>query len=621
MSFPSTKLMDAQTAAEKALAAVGCGYDLTTDLRLSGCKVADEGRRLVEVDESVTRDFVLPGGAVVADVPVSIKWDKGERTRFCSDILSFNQMSEQFNQDMSVGGKIPCGHFNKMFNFSSCWQKDAASTKSLALDGWLINLYTLQLEKSQIKLSQNLMQEVPLSWDPDALAGFIEKYGTHIVVGVKMGGKDVIHLKQLQSSNLTPSEIQKLLKKLGDERFSTDIEESGKLVQSAKLKVNNCRDWHIQVLGNTSRPAIKYHSKKKDVMSIHLRKGGLDLGNHKRWLSTILEFPDVISMSFVPITSFLNGVQGCGFLSHAINLYLRYKPPILELAGFLEFQLPRQWAPQYGDLPLSLLRCKKDASPSLQYSLTGPKLYVNTVMVNTSNRPVTGIRLFLEGKKSNILAVHLQHLSSVPNTLHLSDEDHHHLQSNQLKSVNPLMEKEYIEPIKWSIFSHVCTSPVEHHGALMEDAASIVTRAWFEVKVMGMKKVLFLRLGFSTVSSSKIRRSEWEGPSNSSSRKSGLFSNLISGRFSTGLTPPVANEPQKPDINSALYPGGPPEPMKAPKLLSIVDTKEMVRGPEDHPGYWVVTGAKLCIENGKISIKVKYSLLTITSEEDADDMV
>jgi hypothetical protein len=33
--------------------------------------------------------------------------------------------------------------------------------------------------------------------------------------------------------------------------------------------------------------------------------------------------PDVISMSFIPITSLLNGVPGSGFLSHAINLYLR----------------------------------------------------------------------------------------------------------------------------------------------------------------------------------------------------------------------------------------------------------------------------------------------------------
>ncbi|KAL3596448.1 hypothetical protein D5086_008085 [Populus alba] len=41
---------------------------------------------------------------------------------------------------------------------------------------------------------------------------FIDKYGTHVVVGVKMGGKDVIHIKQLQNSNLEPPEVQKIVK-------------------------------------------------------------------------------------------------------------------------------------------------------------------------------------------------------------------------------------------------------------------------------------------------------------------------------------------------------------------------------------------------------------------------
>lgn len=55
-----------------------------------------------------------------------------------------------------------------------------------------------------------------------------------------MGGKDVIHIKQLQSSNLQPAEVQKLLKQLADERFSEDV--TGNLISnpnelSGKLKV------------------------------------------------------------------------------------------------------------------------------------------------------------------------------------------------------------------------------------------------------------------------------------------------------------------------------------------------------------------------------------------------
>lgn len=174
------------------------------------------------------------------------------------------------------------------------------------------------------------------------------------------------------------------------------------------------------------------------------------------------------------------------------------------------------------------------------------------------------------------------------------------------------MERAYFEPVKWSIFSHVYTAPVQYNGACIDESASIVTKAWFEVKTIGMKKVLFLRLGFSMVSSARIRRSEWEGPTNSS-RKSGFLSVLISTRFSSGLNP--LQKPAKVDLNSAIYPEGPPMPSKAPKLANFVDTKEMVRGPEDPPGYWMVTGAKLCVEGGRISIKVKYSLLTIMSED------
>lgn len=49
---------------------------------------------------------------------------------------------------------------------------------------------------------------------------FIEKYGTHIIVGVQMGGKDVVHIKQSKKSDLPQTEVQKLLKELADERFS-----------------------------------------------------------------------------------------------------------------------------------------------------------------------------------------------------------------------------------------------------------------------------------------------------------------------------------------------------------------------------------------------------------------
>jgi hypothetical protein len=69
---------------------------------------------------------------------------------------------------------------------------------------------------------------------------FIEKYGTHVVVGVKMGGKDVVHIKQSKKSDFQPTELQKLLKQLADERFSADSNQSSNVnpaAISAKLKV------------------------------------------------------------------------------------------------------------------------------------------------------------------------------------------------------------------------------------------------------------------------------------------------------------------------------------------------------------------------------------------------
>ena len=224
--------------------------------------------------------------------------------------------------------------------------------------------------------------------------------------------------------------------------------------------------------------------------------------------------------------------------------------------------------------------------------------------MDSGNRPVTGIRLYLEGRKSDHLAIHIQHLSDLPGILEISD-DHGY------EPVDEPVDKAYYEPVKWSMFSHVCTAPIQHSNSSVGESAAIVTKAWFEVKLMGMKKVLFLRLGFSTVTSTRIRRSEWDG-SSTASRKSGFFS-ALSTRLSKELH--VPEKPAKENINSAIYHGGPPVPARSTKMLNFVDTKEMIRGPEDTPGYWVVTGAKLCVDGGRISIKAKYSLLTIMSEE------
>ncbi|TYJ50343.1 hypothetical protein E1A91_A01G199500v1 [Gossypium mustelinum] len=602
MALKSTALK----AAEIAIGSIGCGYDIGMDLRLKYCKGNSKDSCLIEIHEGGRHEIVLPGGISIPNVSKSIKCDKGERTRFRSDVLSFQQMSEQFNQEISLTGKIPSGHFNSMFEFSGCWQKDAANTKTLAFDGVFITLYSVALEKSQIVLRDHVKKAVPSTWEPAALARFIDTYGTHIIVGVKMGGKDVIYIKQQHSSTLQPADIQKRLKDMADKRF---LDASGhynlapeQVFQSDKFEI---REQRLRFASNS--PSSSY-AQKEDIISIYKRRGGNDNRNlsHNDWLQTVQSEPDVISMSFIPITSLLNGVPGSGFLSHAINLYLRYKPPVEELHQFLEFQLPRQWAPVFSELPLGPQR-KQQSTASLQFSFMGPKLFVNTTPVDVGKRPVTGLRLYLEGKRSNRLAIHLQHLSSLPKIFQLVDDP----KGNFCQESH---DRNYYERVYWKNYSHVCTAPIESQEEL-----SIVTGAQLQVENHGFKNILFLRLRFSTVlGAMSIKHPEWDG-SPRLAPKSGLISTLISHHFTTVQKPPPG--PADVNINSAVYPGGPPVPVQAPKLLKFVDTTEITRGPQEVPGYWVVSGARLVVKKGRISLLVKYSLLTaiLPDEDDIDE--
>ncbi|KAK2662210.1 hypothetical protein Ddye_000784 [Dipteronia dyeriana] len=591
----------ARKAAEVAICSIGRGYDIAIDLRLKYCKGDLSDSRLIEIDEDAGCEIVLPGGISIPNVSKSIKCDKGERTRFRSDVLSFQQMSEQFNQELSLSGKIPSGLFNAMFEFSSCWQKDAANTKTLAFDGVFISLYTVALEKSQMVLRDHVRKAVPSTWEPAALARFIDTFGTHIIVGVKMGGKDVIYVKQQHSSNLQPADVQKRLKEMADKRF---VDANGQYGVSSEQHYQKDKfEIREQRLRFADTNTSSSYSQKEDIVSICKRRGGRDNRNqsHNEWLHTVQDEPDVISMSFIPITSLLNGVPGSGFLSHAINLYLRYKPPIEELHQFLEFQLPRQWAPVFSELPLGPQR-KQQSSASLKFSFMGSKLFVNTNPVDVGKRPVTGLRLYLEGRSSNRLAIHMQHLSSLPKVFQLIDDPNGNFRRESY-------DRKYYEKVQWKNYSHVCTAPVD-----CDEDLSIVTGAQLQVESHGFKSILFLRLRFSTVlGATVVKTPEWDG-SPGLAPKSGLISTLISHHFTTVQKPlPRAADV---NINSAVYPGGPPVPVQAPKLLKFVDTTEMARGPQDNPGYWVVSGARLVVEKGRISLRVKYSLLTVVLPDD-----
>ena len=145
--------------------------------------------------------------------------------------------------------------------------------------------------------------------------------------------------------------------------------------------------------------------------------------SHSSWLQTMASNPEAIHFKFVPISSLLTGIPGSGYLSHAINLYLRCKkffyyfypypfhfisiihefqcnhllyififffilflsfiadkPSPEDLQYFLEFQIPREWAPMFSELPLRHQR-KKTYSAPLQFSFMSPKLHINSTQV------------------------------------------------------------------------------------------------------------------------------------------------------------------------------------------------------------------------------------------------
>lgn len=77
---------------DEVVRALGAGFDLTSDFRLRFAKAA--ARRLVELDDDDRRDVPLPGGggAALRGVPRDVVVDKGDRIRFRSDVLEFNQV-------------------------------------------------------------------------------------------------------------------------------------------------------------------------------------------------------------------------------------------------------------------------------------------------------------------------------------------------------------------------------------------------------------------------------------------------------------------------------------------------------------------------------------------------
>lgn len=600
----------------RAIRSLGVGFDLTADFRLRFAKGCP-GKRLVEFDEKNTGDLVFPGGFTVQGVSSDIGCDKGDQIRFCSDVYEFNQMSELLNQKSLVRGKVPSGYFNALFGLSGSWLDDAKETKHLAFNGYFISSYILHLRTSPLVLCDEVKMAVPSNWEPAALSRFIRTYGTHIIVELGVGGEDVICVRQNYFSTISPADLKVYLMDLGDCLFTDERGDSSlnQKTQGENIKVSEAFFKMLQ----SRNLMLTNHSEtsSKDGLTIICSKRGGDpyLCSHTKWLQTVPKNPDAVLFKFVPITSLLTGIRGSGYLSHAINLYLRYKPDPDELQHFLEFQVPHQWAPLYNELNLGLQHPKQRKSyPTLRFRLFGPKLLINTTQVSSGYNPAVGLRLYLEGRKSNQFAIHIQHLSSLPGmfasvtsssfSMWQSSEDSGH---------------SFFEPFRWKSCSRVCTAAVKHNTKwfdIVSDGVFIVTGAQLVTRGRWLKKCLHLRLLFSHIPNCSIQKTEWSQAPSHSHKGSFLTS------FGTALTSTFAHHESRclhrqesATLDSAVFEDGSPAPVRSPKLLRYVDMTEVVRGANNSPGHWLVTAAKLVKEGGKIGLHVKFALLNYFEED------
>lgn len=590
--------------------ALGKGFDLTSDFRL---RFAKGSQRLVVLDEVNKRDLLIPPtGVTIKAVSQDIRVDKGDRIRFKSDVLEFNQMSELLNQKCSIQGKVPSGYLNAIFDLTGDWFHDAADTKYLAFDGYFISLYYLHLTTSSLELQDHVKMAVPPHWDPASLARFIQTYGTHIIVGMAVGGQDLICVRQKPSSAIPPADLRRYLEDLGDYLFS-DGKSPSFLERKTRDGKQKVPEIFSQILrSNTMQLTSITETSSKDGLTIVCSKRGGDvfLQNHSSWLQTVPAKPEGILFKFVPITALLTGIPGSGYLSHAINLYLRYKPALEDLQYFLEFQVPRQWAPMFCELPLRHQN-KKGSCPSLQFSFMGPKVHVSSTQVSSDQKPVVGLRLYLEGKKCNRLALHAQHLTSLPNIMTFPAANSSVCRPCQWRGSDDYKSSDqFLEPMKWKRYSNVCTSVVKYDPNWLHGDSSgvfIVTGAQLLTKGKRPKTVLHLRLLFTYLPNFAIRKTEWAAAPRT--HKSSFLMN-VSTTFSFTQRSITGPQKQAPVVlNSGVFPDGPPTQVCKGKVLKFVETAEVVRGPHDVPGHWLVAAAKLVTEGGKIGLHVKFALL------------
>ncbi|WCJ27825.1 MAC/Perforin domain-containing protein [Euphorbia peplus] len=568
----------AMHTAMNSVQALGRGFDVNFDTRLLYCKGIG-GSRLVQIDEEHRKNLYLYDDVELPDVSRDVSKSMESQGRQSSGVKSFHEMMEYFNEKADISGNFPIGSFNSAFSFTGSKHIDAAATKTLSMDGFYIPLAKVQLMRSPLVLQENVKRAVPTCWDPSSLASFIENFGTHVITSVTIGGKDMIYVKQHFSSPLPTMDVKSYVQDIGNQRFSDAESHTSSVPMKIKDKAGDSGIFNSQ--GIYPQPTnTPYLTGKEDVTVIFRRRGGDDLEqNHTRWARTVKSSPDVIEMTFVPIIDLLGGLPGKEHLTRAIGLYLEYKPKIEELRYFLEFQIPRLWAPSQENFPGHLR--KEPVCPSLHFSMMGAKLFVSQEQISVGRKPVTGMRLSLEGVKQNRLSIHIQHLAYLPKILLPYWDAHVPIGAPKWQGPEE-QDSRWFEPIKWKNFSHVSSAPIESQpDSFIGDLSCvyIVTGAQLGVWDFGSRNVLYMKLLYSRLPGCTIRRSLWDHAVSENSRKGASVNNTNSGDSSSG------------SVDSSV----------GKKLLKFVDMSETCKGPQDPPGHWLVTGGKLGVEKGVFS--------------------
>jgi hypothetical protein len=207
------------------------------------------------------------------------------------------------------------------------------------------------------------------------------------------------------------------------------------------------------------------------------------------------------------------------------------------------------------------------------------------------------------------LGIHLQHLSTTPVFIAAAQAD----KPPVWRGTEAACDDRYYEPVQGRMFARVCTAPVKYDPRWCGDqpAACVVTGAQIHVAAHDAVDVLHLRLLYAELPGCAVVQSRWARGAARLSGKSSFLSVSFPGTWGDGSQKDCQQpgSPVRVNVDSGVFAGEPPVPVGAQKMLRFVDTSQVTMGPQDSPGHWLVTGARLDVDKGRISLHVKFSLL------------